>query len=282
MSTLTAIRTLLGFPPPEPWAGKNVVFCGASQGIGKATCLVLAREGANLFLVSRNEQALNELANACILAGARTVHIHPANLSTLSASADLYKAAATHFSSRIDAVFLNHLAVPTPTFACLHTDEELTVAADVNLVCMMGLVRDAMPYLHASGGVLTYSSSANVMAPIPTLAVYRAMKAGMTAYLESVREELTLLHSPMHITVAVIGSVATENYLKGVGKQARDADVDFRLAEWVTSNPSTPEAAGEFLADAAARRKVVAYGPSKMEVGSGRFAAAFLPGLLAW
>ena len=37
---------------------KNALVCGSTQGIGKATAILLALEGANVTLVSRNEEKL--------------------------------------------------------------------------------------------------------------------------------------------------------------------------------------------------------------------------------
>lgn len=46
---------------------KNALVCGSTQGIGKATAILLAKEGANVTLVARNEEklkaVLNELPN---------------------------------------------------------------------------------------------------------------------------------------------------------------------------------------------------------------------------
>ena len=38
--------------------GKNTLVCGSTQGIGKASAIVLAQEGANITLVARNEEKL--------------------------------------------------------------------------------------------------------------------------------------------------------------------------------------------------------------------------------
>jgi len=38
--------------------GKTAVVCGSTQGIGKATALELARNGATVILVARNEEKL--------------------------------------------------------------------------------------------------------------------------------------------------------------------------------------------------------------------------------
>jgi len=42
-------------------AGKKILVTGASSGIGRATCLVLSREGAKVCATGRNTEALNEL-----------------------------------------------------------------------------------------------------------------------------------------------------------------------------------------------------------------------------
>jgi len=46
---------------------KNALVCGSTAGIGKATALVLAQEGANVTLIARNEEklqtVLSELPN---------------------------------------------------------------------------------------------------------------------------------------------------------------------------------------------------------------------------
>ena len=42
--------------------GKRVLITGASQGIGEGLAEVFAEEGANLFLVARQEDRLKEIA----------------------------------------------------------------------------------------------------------------------------------------------------------------------------------------------------------------------------
>ena len=42
---------------------KNAIVTGASSGIGRATALALAKQGANVALIARNEARLNAVAD---------------------------------------------------------------------------------------------------------------------------------------------------------------------------------------------------------------------------
>jgi NADP-dependent 3-hydroxy acid dehydrogenase YdfG len=53
----------------------TVVITGASSGIGKATALQFAKEGANVVLASRSETLLQELATQCESLGGNAIAI---------------------------------------------------------------------------------------------------------------------------------------------------------------------------------------------------------------
>jgi NAD(P)-dependent dehydrogenase (short-subunit alcohol dehydrogenase family) len=72
---------------------RTVVIIGASSGIGRATALRLAGEGANVVLVSRSRQSLAETEQECVAAGG----------AALAVTADVCDAAAvdTAFASAL-------------------------------------------------------------------------------------------------------------------------------------------------------------------------------------
>src|SRR5260370_7981328 len=54
--------------------GKTVLITGASSGIGRATAIAFAREGARLLVCARNLAPLEELRQTLASAGAPAVH----------------------------------------------------------------------------------------------------------------------------------------------------------------------------------------------------------------
>ena len=55
--------------------GKVVVVTGASSGIGRATAIEFAREGCNVVLTARRQEALEQAARACREAGGKALPI---------------------------------------------------------------------------------------------------------------------------------------------------------------------------------------------------------------
>jgi len=85
-------------PNPE-----TVLITGGSSGIGRATALELAGRGANLVLVARGEQSLDDTAGQARAAGAADVLVHSADVTDEEAVRAAVEGAVAKFG-RLDAV----------------------------------------------------------------------------------------------------------------------------------------------------------------------------------
>ena len=75
----------------EALQDRVVVVTGASSGIGRATAALLARHGANVVLVSRTKEKLDELKTEIEASGGRA-HVHPTDLSDMDACESMIRA----------------------------------------------------------------------------------------------------------------------------------------------------------------------------------------------
>src|SRR5215207_8645967 len=131
--------------------GKVVVVTGASSGIGRATALAFARQGANLVLAARDDEPLRQVAAECEAVGAPAIVV-PTDVRDERAVTELGKRAAEAFD-RID-VWVNNAGVymlgkfedmPPDAFRELY---------ETNLFGTVNGTRTAIPYLRQSRGVL--------------------------------------------------------------------------------------------------------------------------------
>jgi NAD(P)-dependent dehydrogenase (short-subunit alcohol dehydrogenase family) len=185
-----------GWPADDPadgsMAGRRVLVTGASSGLGKATARELARLGATVHLVVRNDQrgkaAVAELAGE--VPGA-DLHVERCDVSDL----DDVRRCATDLVARLDRVdVLVHNAGALPAERAETADgHELSVATHVlgpvlltELLLPVLSGHDARVVLVSSGGM--YAQRLPVEDPEYLEGDYR----GATAYARSKRMQVTL------------------------------------------------------------------------------------------
>jgi len=167
----------------------TVVLTGASSGIGRATALAFAKEGANLVLAARGQQALDELATACEALGAQTL-VKSVDVSDAQALRTLVYAAITRFDG-ID-VWINNVGVGAVGAYDTTPMEVHRRVIESNLIGHMNGAHAVLPHFRTRGrGILINMMSAGGWAPSPFAASYAASKFGLRGFSESLRAELT-------------------------------------------------------------------------------------------
>jgi 3-oxoacyl-[acyl-carrier protein] reductase len=145
---------------------------GASQGIGRASALRIARDFSGIVLAARNAEALKEVANAPKPAGAETL-ICDLDLSEMESAEMLVKTTLDRFG-RIDALLNIAGAVPQIDLF-VRTEEQWRAGAQLKLHGARRLTIRAWE-AHSKGPVVFMSGSA-ALDPKPAFLRERTFKS---------------------------------------------------------------------------------------------------------
>jgi len=130
--------------------GKCAIVCAASRGLGKATALALAREGASVAICGRDAAALDAAAADIARAGSGHVLAIPADLSRAEDIDRLIRDSAARLGG-IDVLVTNTGGPKSGPFETL-SDDDWRGAIDSLLMSVVRLSRACVPHLRARGG----------------------------------------------------------------------------------------------------------------------------------
>jgi NAD(P)-dependent dehydrogenase (short-subunit alcohol dehydrogenase family) len=189
------------------FAGKRCFLTGAASGIGRATALKLAAEGAELFLTDRNAEGLAEtVADARALGATVSAHrvLDISNYDEVAAfGADIH---SLHPSMDMVMNIAGVSAWGTVSHLT-HRHWESMVA--VNLMGPIHVIETFVPpMVHAgNGGHIVNVSSAAGLVALPWHAAYSASKYGLLGVSEVLRFDLA--RHGIGVSVVVPGAVRT-------------------------------------------------------------------------
>jgi 3-oxoacyl-[acyl-carrier protein] reductase len=151
------------------------VVSGASRGIGRATAVAFAAEGASVVLVGRREAALAEVADSCRRGGARAETL-TLDVTDGGAGERIVRACLDRFG-RIDALVNNagmSSATPLPEL----TDEDWQMQWELHVMAPMRLMRAAASHMAQRGwGRIVNISSSSGKRPGQRNVAYSVTKA---------------------------------------------------------------------------------------------------------
>ena len=177
-----------------------VVVTGASSGIGMATALAAAHEGARVVLVARSEATLQQIAE----------HINAAGGSALAVAADVsdraqVEAAAQRAVERFGRIdtWVNNAGVSIYGRLDEVEDADSRRLFDVNYWGVVNGSLTALPHLkkNPGGGALINVGSEVSDAAIPLQGMYSASKHAVQGFTDALRVELDADEAPVSVTL---------------------------------------------------------------------------------
>jgi NAD(P)-dependent dehydrogenase (short-subunit alcohol dehydrogenase family) len=213
----------------ESFAGKRCFLTGAASGIGRATALRLARDGAELYLTDRDAAGLKSTVADVRALGAEVPAYRVLDISDYDAVAKF--AADIHAEHPAMDVVMNIAGVSAWGTVDRLTHQHWRSMIDINLMGPIHVIETFLPPMIAArrGGHLVNVSSAAGLVALPWHAAYSASKYGLRGLSEVLRFDLA--KHRIGVSVVVPGAVQTP-LVKTVEIAGVDRDHP-KVAPWI-------------------------------------------------
>ncbi|MFC5607507.1 SDR family oxidoreductase [Variovorax soli] len=164
-------------------AGRTALVCGASKGLGYGCALALVREGVNVLIVARGQEALDSAAAQLRTAatGGATVRALATDITTEAGRAQVFA-----LQRDFDIVVTNAGGPPPGDFR--DWDREAWIkAVDANMLTPIELIKATVDGMAQRGfGRIVNITSSSVKSPIDILGLSNGARSGLTGFVAGV------------------------------------------------------------------------------------------------
>lgn len=163
--------------------GKVAVITGGNSGIGLATAVEFARQGAKVVITGRDEKTLAEAERKI---GGEVLAVR-ADVGKLTDIDKIYDAVRERFG-KIDVLFVNAgigIFKPIETI----TEEDFDLQMNVNLKGAFFTIQKALPLFNDNASIVL-NTSINAHIGMPNSSIYAASKAAVISFARTISGEL--------------------------------------------------------------------------------------------
>lgn len=186
--------------------GQHAIVCGSTQGIGKATAIALAHQGATITLLARNEEKLREVCAALPSEAGQQHSYLTADFSTPSQLGPLVSAYASSHEIPV-TILVNNTGGPAGGPITAAEPTAFRAAFEQHLIANHTLVQALLPGMQAAGyGRIVNVISTSVKAPLAGLGVSNTIRGAVANWAKTMANEL----GAYNITVNNVLPGATE------------------------------------------------------------------------
>ena len=168
--------------------GKVAIVTGGSSGIGRATAIAFAKEGANVVVAARRTQEGEETVRLAKEAGSDALFVQTDVSKAADVEALVNKTLEAY--GRLDCVF-NNAGFGKLTPLIERSEEDWNSEIDVNLKGVWLCLKYQIPALLKTGGgaIVNMASIGGGVIGVPNSSVYNAAKAGVVGLTRSAAME---------------------------------------------------------------------------------------------
>ncbi len=209
---------------------KVAIVTGASSGIGRATAIRLAAEGAAVVAFARREEALAGTVEEIERAGGKAVTV-VGDVTEAESREELFRRTASEYE-RLDVLFNNAgtgLEKPLSDVSL----EEWDVVHDVNLRSAFATTQLAVTMMRdVGGGSIIQMASVHALASRPNVTAYAATRGGMVAMTRQLATELG--GDNIRVNCVLPGATLTEKLMESARLSPNPDGV---LTKWAERQP---------------------------------------------
>ncbi len=168
--------------------GKNALVCGSSKGIGKAAAIEIAMLGANVTLMARSAEVLQQLVQELDHSQGQQ---HDFLVADFSDSKDLQEKITQLTASKAIHILINNTGGPPAGPIVQASPEAFQQAFHNHLICNHILVQACAPGMRAAGyGRIINVISTSVKSPLNNLGVSNTIRAAVANWSKTMANEL--------------------------------------------------------------------------------------------
>lgn len=216
--------------------GKAAAVMAASEGLGRASALALAREGADVAICSRREDAVRatakhieaETGQRCVPIVADITNAHDVERFVEAAFTDL---------RGLNILVTNAGGPPAGYFADM-TDAQWQHSFDLTFMSAVRAIRAAIPHFRTEGGGSVVGiASTSIKQPIENLIASNSVRLGLAGLFKTLATQHA--HENIRFNLALPGAMATGRMQELTRRAAEKDGVTFDEA-WAAREASIP------------------------------------------
>lgn len=258
---------------------QTVLITGASQGSGKATALLFARNGYDVVLTARTPDRLEQAA-AEVRALGRSALAITADVGDRAQVETLVNRSLEQFE-QID-VLVNNAGICLTGAVELTTDEDWHRLMDTNFWGCVNTIQTLLPqFLQQQRGTIVNIGSFGGKMPIPSMTAYCASKYAVTGLTESLRAELA--PKGIHVCAVHPGIINSSFMERAIFRGKDSAEEQQQRQQMEAALNSIMVSQPEDIANAV--WEAVKHNKAETVVGTAAIATEayrFVPGLMQW